>query len=85
MPPQLLLLQLIADAGAVLLQREIPEAANIEVAKVNTKHLNHPQGNAAALIATAVYQARSAVSCAQYEQRAGIAFMPLLLPRSPGR
>jgi hypothetical protein len=27
--------QLIAGAGAVLLQREIPEAANIQVAKVN--------------------------------------------------
>jgi hypothetical protein len=32
----LLLLQLIAGAGAVLLQREIPEAANTQVAKVNS-------------------------------------------------
>jgi hypothetical protein len=31
----LLVLQLIAKAGAVLLQREIPEAANIQVAKVS--------------------------------------------------
>ena len=28
------LLQLLSNAGAILLQREIPEAVNIEVAKV---------------------------------------------------
>lgn len=29
------LLQLLSGAGAILLQREIPEAVNIEVAKVS--------------------------------------------------
>jgi hypothetical protein len=42
-PADAALLQLIASAGAVLLQREIPESANLQVAMVCIIHLTDSQ------------------------------------------